>query len=166
MIHFGKPAQPRAVAARLDELAREAVDGLRVLPEFDEVRLEVHLAEPVRVVCDPVLVVTALDNLVHNAIEAGVVAKDLGRVEHPVVTVTAGRYDGAAWVMVEDNAGGPGPDVEAHLFEPFVTGKSKGIGLGLAMARRALEQQGGALAYERGTAGSRFIARLPVEDRA
>ena len=166
LIHFGKPAQPRAVAARLDELAREAVDGLRVLPEFDEVRLDVHLAEPVRVVCDPVLVVTALDNLVRNAIEAGVVAKDLGRVEHPVVTVTAGRYDGAAWVMVEDNAGGPGPDVEAHLFEPFVTGKSKGIGLGLAMARRALEQQGGALAYERGTAGSRFIARLPVEDRA
>jgi signal transduction histidine kinase len=162
LLHFGKPAQPRAVAARLDELAREAVDGLRVLPEFDEVRLDVHLTDPVPVVCDPVLVVTALDNLVRNAIEAGVVAKDLGRVEHPVVTVTAGRHDGSAWIMVEDNAGGPASEVEARLFEPFVTGKSKGIGLGLAMARRALEQQGGVLAYERGAAGSRFIARLPA----
>ena len=68
-------------------------------------------------------------------------------------------------MVVEDNAGGPASDVEAHLFEPFVTGKSKGIGLGLAMARRALEQQGGTLAFERGTAGSRFIARLPATDR-
>ena len=40
LLHFGKPAEPRAVHARLDELAREAVDGLRVLPEFDEVRLD------------------------------------------------------------------------------------------------------------------------------
>ena len=70
LLHFGKPAEPRAVHARLDELAREAVDGLRVLPEFNEVRLTAELAEPVGVTCDPLLVATALDNLIRNAIEA------------------------------------------------------------------------------------------------
>lgn len=161
LLHFGRPVEPRAVTARLDELAREAVDGLRVLPEFHEVRLDVALDEPVFAICDPVLVVTALDNLVRNAIEASVVAKDLGRVDQPVVAVAAGRRDGRAWIAVDDNAGGPSPDVEARLFEPFVTSKSKGIGLGLAMARRALEQQGGALAFERTATGSRFVASLP-----
>jgi len=163
LLQFGKPAEPRAVPARLDELAREAVDGLRVLPEFDEVRLTTDLAEPVAVTCDPLLVTTALDNLIRNAIEASVVAKDLGAVDEPAVRIAAGRRNGEAFVVVEDNAGGPPPDVEARLFEPFVTAKPKGIGLGLAMARRAMEQQGGSLSFERGAAGSRFTIRLPSE---
>ena len=163
LLHFGKPAEPRAVRARLDQLAREAVDGLRVLPEFDEVRLTTELAEAVPVTCDPLLVATALDNLIRNAVEAGVVAKDLGAIEEPVVRISAGQQDGHAYVLVEDNAGGPAPDVAARLFEPFVTAKPKGIGLGLAMARRAMEQQGGSLSFEHSTTGSRFIIRLPVE---
>ena len=61
--------------------------------------------------------------------------------------------------MVEDNAGGPPPDVEARLFEPFVTAKPKGIGLGLSMARRAMEQQGGSLVV-RARRG-----RQPLHDR-
>jgi signal transduction histidine kinase len=162
LLHFGKPAEPRAVDTRLDQLALEAVDGLRVLPEFDEVRLTTDLADAVPVTCDPLLVATALDNLIRNAVEAGVVAKDLGAVDEPAVRIAAGRDDGQAYVLVEDNAGGPAPDVEAHLFEPFVTGKPKGIGLGLAMARRAMEQQGGSLSFERGASGSRFVIRLPV----
>jgi signal transduction histidine kinase len=161
LLQFGKPAEPRAVHARLDELAREAVDGLRVLPEFNEVHLTADLSEPVAVTCDPLLVATALDNLIRNAIEATVVAKDLGAVDEPVVRVSAGRQNGQAFVVVEDNAGGPPPDVEARLFEPFVTAKPKGIGLGLAMARRAMEQQGGSLSFERGAEGSRFTIRLP-----
>src|SRR5262249_56289944 len=76
LLHFGAPAEPRSVRARLDVLAQEAVDGLRVLPEFDEVRLTTELSQPVPVTCDPLLVTTALDNLIRNAIEATVVAKD------------------------------------------------------------------------------------------
>ncbi len=163
LLHFGKPAEPRAVRIRLDQLARETVDGLRVLPEFDEVKLTTELVDPVPVTCDPLLVATALDNLIRNAIEAGVVAKDLGAVEEPAVRIAAGQRDGHAYVLVEDNAGGPAPEVATRLFEPFVTAKPKGIGLGLAMARRAMEQQGGSLSFERDGAGSRFIIRLPVE---
>jgi signal transduction histidine kinase len=163
LLQFGKPGEPRAVSARLDQLVREAVDGVRVLPEFDEVRLTTDLAEPVPVTCDPLLVATALDNLIRNAVEATVVAKDLGTIDDPAVRVSAGQRDEEAFVVVEDNAGGPAPDVEARLFEPFVTAKPKGIGLGLAMARRAIEQQGGSLSFERSTTGSRFTVRLPRE---
>ena len=63
---------------------------------------------------------------------------------------------------VEDNAGGPPPGVEDRLFEPFVTTKPKGVGLGLSMTRRALEQQGGRLSFARIPGGSRFTLHIAV----
>ncbi len=161
LLQFGKPSEPRTVETRLDELARDTIDGLSVLPEADEVELTTELGEPVSVECDPLLRTTALDNLIRNAIEAAVMAKDLGTIEQPSVHVAVSSANGAAYAVVEDNAGGPPPAIEARLFEPFATGKPKGIGLGLAMARRALEQQGGSLSFERSGAGSRFIIRIP-----
>jgi signal transduction histidine kinase len=166
LLQFGKPSEARTVPARLDELARDAVDALRVLPEAAEVDVATDLDAPVPVRCDPLLVTTALDNLIRNAIEAAADAKDLGRAEQPVVRVSAGQTDHHGWVVVEDNAGGPAPAIEARLFEPFATGKPKGIGLGLAMARRAVEQQGGSLSFEHGATGSRFTIRLPGEEAA
>ena len=111
--------------------------------------------------CDPLLLTTALDNLVRNAMEATVAAKDLGRVTEPRVQVRARLDADAAVVTVEDNGGGPTPDMEGHLFEPFHTSKPKGIGLGLAMTRQALEHQGGQLTFERLPDGSRFLLLLP-----
>ncbi|XXF79187.1 ATP-binding protein [Myxococcaceae bacterium GXIMD 01537] len=164
LLHFGKPPSARRTLVELPALVREVVEGLRVLPEAEEVRLDVALPERLSLQCDPLLLATALDNLLRNAMEAAVGAKDLGRVASPEVRVRAGTEAGAAWVSVEDNAGGLAPEVEARLFEPFVTSKPKGIGLGLAMTRQALEQQGGSLTHARSTDGSRFTARLPLEE--
>ena len=46
--------------------------------------------------------------------------------------------------------------------EPFFTTKPRGIGLGLAMTRRAVEQLGGTLRFERLAQGSRFEIKLPL----
>ena len=84
-------------------------------------------------------------------------------MKEPRVSIQAGQSDGHAFVSIEDNAGGPPREVEHRLFEPFVTSKPRGIGLGLSMARRAVEQQGGSLAFERTATGSRFTVRLAVQ---
>jgi C4-dicarboxylate-specific signal transduction histidine kinase len=96
--------------------------------------------------------------------EATVAAKDLGKLSTPRVHVKVHTEPGLAVVDVEDNAGGPSAEPEAHLFEPFVTSKPKGIGLGLAMTRQAVEQQGGSLTFERISGGSRFRVRLPRQE--
>jgi signal transduction histidine kinase len=72
----------------------------------------------------------------------------------------ASRGDTVA-IEVEDNAGGLDARVADHLFEPFVTGKPKGIGLGLSMTRRAMESQRGTATYEPVPGGSRFVLSLP-----
>ena len=160
LLNFGKPANAQLLLTPVGLLISEAVESLRVLPEAEEVEVTSELDTSLEVRCDPLLLVTALDNLLRNAMEAAVVAKDLGRQPHPHVRITTRQVDGVVRVEVEDNAGGPPPGFEAGLFQPFVTTKPRGIGLGLSMARQAVERQGGSLAFERTATGSRFTVQL------
>src|SRR5215472_15049163 len=160
LLNFGKPANAQLSLMPVGRLVSEAVESLRVLPEAEEVEVESDLDTTLQVRCDPLLLATALDNLLRNAMEAAVAAKDVGRQARPRVRITTRRVDGAVRVEVEDNAGGPPPGFEAGLFQPFVTTKPRGIGLGLSMARQAVERQGGSLAFERTATGSRFTVQL------
>ena len=93
-------------------------------------------------------------NLIGNAVDAvgggGEVAVTLQSTGQ---TVTA---------EVADTGPGPSPEVAARLFEPFVTGKPEGIGLGLAVARHAAEAQGGAISWRRADGRTVFRVELPV----
>jgi signal transduction histidine kinase len=83
------------------------------------------------------------------------------------VTITAAREAGAVVVRVEDNGPGVPAEIEATLFEPFVTGRGRdarhpGTGLGLAIAARWVERHGGAIRHERPRdGGARFVVRWP-----
>ena len=80
----------------------------------------------------------------------------------PRVLVRVSRGPTSASVRVEDNAGGATQDFESRLGEPFFTTKPQGIGLGLAMTSRAVEQLGGTLRFERLPDGSAFEITLPL----
>jgi signal transduction histidine kinase len=162
LLLFGRPAEVQLRQTSLQQLASEVVDGLHILPEADEVKVELDAPEEVEILCDPLLLTTALHNLARNAVESAVAAKDLGKVKEPRVLVRVRARDGEAAIEVEDNAGGVSPEVLGRLFEPFVTGKPKGIGLGLSMTRRAMLAQRGSVSYEPIPQGSRFVLRLPT----
>jgi signal transduction histidine kinase len=95
-------------------------------------------------------------NLVENAVQA------CG--ERGEVLVTGGRLDGFVRIAVEDS--GPGVDeaTRRRLFEPLVTTKEKGVGLGLALVKRIAERHEGSVSYEAPEkGGARFVLRLPAE---
>ena len=50
---------------------------------------------------------------------------------------------------MHDPGAGPPPEIRDHLFEPFVTGKPEGIGLGLSVAQRVAEAHGGRITWAR-----------------
>jgi two-component system sensor kinase FixL len=89
---------------------------------------------------DKVQVQQVVMNLVRNAIEA------MAAVEERRLTVGAGiAEDGMIEVSIADTGPGLPPDVAARLFQPFVTTKDKGMGLGLSISRSIIDNLGGRL---------------------
>jgi signal transduction histidine kinase len=77
------------------------------------------------------------------------------------VTVS-GKANGMLEVTVQDTGSGIDPAVQRRLFEPLVTTKPKGIGLGLSLVKRIVERHEGTIACTSGPGeGARFVVRLP-----
>jgi signal transduction histidine kinase len=97
-------------------------------------------------------------NLITNALEAMP-----GGGEVRIGARKAGNY---LLVDIEDTGPGIPCDIRDRIFEPFVTaGKSNGLGLGLALSRRAVLDDGGDIWIE-AAAGARFVMRFPLTERS
>jgi two-component system sensor kinase FixL len=100
-----------------------------------------------------------LHNLLLNAIDAVILSDDANRR----IELSASCTDEEVLVQVADSGPGIAPDLMQKLFEPFMTSKPDGMGLGLAISRSLLRAQGGELEYRISTAlgGACFVIRLP-----
>ena len=65
-------------------------------------------------------------------------------------------------VEIKDDGPGVAPDVAEHLFEPFVTSKPRGTGLGLALVAKFVHDHGGVVSHHAGEPGAMFRVSLPV----
>lgn len=173
----GLPASEQARAdalltqiARIDRLLSELLsatqtpvphpvptDLRRLLEEVAAAHAPIAVTNPFpTAVLDPELTRRILDNLTANARWAtptgGRVGIDVSR---------DGRH---LLIAVEDE--GPGVDsaIAGRIFEPFVTGRADGTGLGLTIARELAEAQGGTLRLEPSPRGARFVLALPWRD--
>jgi two-component system sensor histidine kinase HydH len=144
--------EPLAVPALVDEVLALA-DGEARAAGIATAGVAALDLPPVRADRDRVKQV--LLNLVLNAIQA---MPDGGKL-----TLGASASRTALTLDVSDTGGGIAPEVLPRLFEPYVTTKAKGLGLGLAIARRIVEAHGGRI--EAGNlpgGGARFRVTLPL----
>jgi nitrogen-specific signal transduction histidine kinase len=65
---------------------------------------------------------------------------------------------------VSDDGPGPPPGLASTMFEPFVTGKAEGVGLGLARAQRVASDHGGGVSWMRSDGRTRFRLMIPRSD--
>ncbi|HEX8394292.1 MAG TPA: HAMP domain-containing sensor histidine kinase [Longimicrobium sp.] len=99
----------------------------------------------------------AIDNLVRNAREA------MADQENARLAVSVERDEAGAVVRVADNGPGIGEDKLERIFEPFVSTKGKGMGLGLAICREIAEAHAGRLDVDSTVGkGTTFTLRLPL----
>jgi len=143
-----KPGDLQRVLADVKELLEPTCEhtGVRLVMNVDLAdQAAVPDAEGVRV---------AVMNLVLNGIEA---AGAGGQVELRAV------YEGdMIQIEVADTGPGPRAEVRSRLFEPFVSTKPHGVGLGLAIARRVAEELGGQLTWHRHEGRTVFKLCWPV----
>jgi nitrogen fixation/metabolism regulation signal transduction histidine kinase len=112
---------------------------------------------PLPVEADRLLLSRAVHNLILNALEA---SPDGSGVE-----VRMSQQDGRAILEVLDRGTGLSPEVATRAFEPYVSTKARGSGLGLALVREIATQHGGMVTLEnREGGGARARLTLPLKD--
>jgi signal transduction histidine kinase len=96
-------------------------------------------------------------NLLANAVEA-----INGSAKGSRVAVTAWLDDRTLMLTTTDDGPGIPPEVRLDLFEPLVTTRKTGNGLGLALCKRIVEKHGGTIvADEAAPSGARIVIRVP-----
>ena len=93
-------------------------------------------------------------NLLRNALDA------VAGVKYPSVSVTASLSDGHPYITVEDNGSGISPSIIDMLFQPFVTTKPGGSGVGLSLSRQIVRQHGGDLRLISSPHGAKAVVIL------
>jgi signal transduction histidine kinase len=147
----------------LGELVDELLPLVRPAAKHAGVALEFRItSQPIVVRGDGEALGQVVLNLLLNAVEAAqqgaLKLPGKGRVE-----VEVGRNgDDMAELLIADSGGGPSEAIATMLFEPFVTSKPEGAGLGLAVAKEVVAEHGGSIDWNRENGMTRFRVKLPM----
>jgi hypothetical protein len=143
----------------LSEIWREAWAHLKPQRAGRSTSLREVGAEPdLRCLVDPFRLGQVFHNILDNALS---VCPDPVEIELRCARVELGGLP-ALQVTIKDNGPGFGPEDRQRVFEPFYTTKTKGTGLGMAIARRIIEAHGGRIAASEATPrGAEIVITLP-----
>jgi two-component system sensor kinase FixL len=150
----------------INAVIREAVELALVGTRHQGVRTTISFDEAAgTALIDRIQIGQVLINLVRNAVEA------MEESERRELLISTDASAEAVEIVVSDSGPGLAPEVADRLFEPFVTSKASGLGLGLSICRELIEAHGGELSASPGaTGGMVFTIRLPTaavpEERA
>jgi signal transduction histidine kinase len=151
----------------LGELVDELTPLVRPAAQHAGVALECRInSRPVVVRGDGEALGQVVLNLLLNAVDAA----HQGALDRPGegrVDVSIGRNsDNMADLVIADSGNGPSEAIAASLFEPFVTSKPEGAGLGLAVAKEVVAEHGGSIDWKRENGMTRFRVVIPLRHEA
>jgi two-component system sensor kinase FixL len=129
-------------AENLASLVSEAVELTRDSARGEDVGLRTEVPPALQVKADKVQLQQVLFNLMRNGIEA---MRGCPRRE---ITIAARAEQGMVQVSVADSGPGVPAEVRSRLFQPFLTTKPNGMGIGLSVCRTIIEAHGGRLWIE------------------
>ena len=161
LLNFAKPMEPRPAPVEINSLLSDIVDVLR--PRFAEAgvsaQLDLDRSLP-ELQLDANHVEQIFMGLVTNALEA---TPNGGRVTIRTNTLKDNGSATNVHISIEDTGEGIPVDSRERVFDPFFTTKPDGTGIGLPLARKFVERNGGKIMVSDGTSGgAKFDVVFPV----
>jgi two-component system, NtrC family, sensor histidine kinase HydH len=155
LLNFSKPLDPHPVPVEVNGLVREVVETLR--PRFNEAKvapdcdLDPNLPNAS---LDPNHLEQALMGVIANAIEA---TPQGGKVAIRTKAFGNGESKKSVNVSIEDTGEGIPVENRKQIFVPFFTTKPHGTGMGLALAKKFVEKNGGTISVEQRSSGGTIV---------
>ena len=159
ILDFARPFEPHLEPLELPALARSVLDAVAARLEASSVTVALDLPPSLpRVFADPAHLAQAMQELLGNAIDA---MPQGGRVT--IDARVGGGNPGVVRIGVQDEGPGVPPEVRDRIFQLFMTTKSRGTGVGLAVVRKIMERHGGCVTLDPSVSrGARFVLEVPA----
>lgn len=156
---FVRRHEPKSEPCEIEPLINDLLTLLEADARRQGVRIAVPSAPTFTLRADRVLLGQALLNLMKNGIES---MKQTPRDER-LLSVACTSEDDQLHITIADSGSGISPETAAHLYEPFFTTKTEGLGVGLNICRSVIEAHQGRIWHEPNPAGgSIFHILLPL----
>lgn len=154
-LDYGKPLRLNRQDTDLHALIQDVVALVSAKAEKDAITIQYHEEKIPRLSLDPELIKTCIFNIILNAFQAMPSGGEL--------IIRAGMHNEKVTVIITDTGIGVSRENLPKLFDPFFSTKSTGLGLGLAMTSRVIEEHGGKVDFQSAEGrGSTVTIYLPV----
>ncbi|MBW9217318.1 sensor histidine kinase [Anoxybacillus ayderensis] len=154
MLLIAKPSAPVMKEAYMETIVQDVLSLFQQTLEAKNIRVHVRL-DHVPLQLDSKQMMQVLYNLLHNSIEA---------MEEGGTICIYSDVDETYNMYMYDSGSGIPTHMQETIFEPFITTKSSGTGLGLTIVKRIIENHGGTIAlHDSSEQGTTFVIRLPIQ---
>jgi signal transduction histidine kinase len=157
IMNFARPLEPQKQLASLNRILTEACSLYRQIFRSRKIKLRKKLARDLpEIRFDPTLIKQAVINIIRNAVESMPSGGEL-------TLQTEVCWDHVI-LIISDTGHGMPSEVVKNIFNPFFTTKQDGMGIGLAMTKKIIEDHGGEITIQSlAGAGTTFNICLPIE---
>ena len=163
-LDFARPAHLDLHPQRVCDIIDRSLESVVVQSPDSKVRVERHYSPVPEILADEQLCERIFVNLIQNAFQAMDNSPD-GHEEVLTITVareTSGGRDGVG-IAIEDTGPGVPPEAREQIFNPFFTTKKDGVGLGLAIVAKIIDDHRGSIKLENDSKpGAHFRIFLPA----
>jgi len=155
-LHYGKPIEISLHKINIGQVIEEVIELVLIRAKQGNITIHREYVASPTLSIDPELIKTCIYNIVLNAFEA---MPDGGKL-----TIRMKESDSRFFLTIEDTGVGVNQAKLTKIFEPFFTTKPKGLGLGLSLTKKIIEEHGGKVMFKsKEGKGSTVTIILPME---
>ena len=153
---YGKPFELNIRMANIGKIIEEVLELVSIRAKQENISIRKEYAASPELSIDPEFIKTCIYNIILNSFEA---MPDGG-----ILAIRTKKSDSRFLLSIEDTGVGVSEDKLTKIFEPFFTTKGKGLGLGLSLTKRIIEEHRGKIMFEsKEGKGSTVTITLPME---